>query len=158
MTTCHLDIESYSECDLGECGAYRYAEDPSTEILCIGFAFDDQDVRQWRPGEPLPSDLVAHVESGGEIRAHNAAFERTVLNGVAGRKIGFPRTAVLLCFESRTWRTSDVRNNQSVDSIESVSMIPREVTTVKSSWSGENKTPPSVVSNLDISMESLTVK
>ncbi|HEV2551767.1 MAG TPA: hypothetical protein VGU20_30940 [Stellaceae bacterium] len=87
-------MESFSTCDLGSAGAYRYAEDASTEILCIGYAFDDGDVRQWLPGEPLPEDLVEHIKSGGEIRAHNAQFERVVLNGVAGRKIGFPQIAI----------------------------------------------------------------
>lgn len=95
--TLHLDIETYSACDLGECGVYRYAEDPTTEILCIGFAFDSQDVRQWKPGEPLPADLVTHISQGGEIRAHNANFERTVLNGRAGQAIGFPHIKIEQC-------------------------------------------------------------
>lgn len=94
MTTAHLDIESFSECDLKECGLYKYAEDPSTEILCVGYAFDEEDVLQWRPGQPLPLRLVAHIEAGGELRAHNAQFERVVLNGVAGKKIGFPSIAI----------------------------------------------------------------
>jgi DNA polymerase len=94
MRVCHLDIESYSEAELTTVGAYKYAEDPSTEILCFGFAFDDDEVRQWTPGNPLPEDLVAHIEAGGELRCHNASFERVVLNGVAGQKIGFPHIRV----------------------------------------------------------------
>lgn len=91
---CHLDIESYSECDLTSAGAYRYAEHESTEILCIGFAFDDAEPRQWTPGNPLPEDLVLYIRDGGEVRAHNAQFERVVLNGVAGQKIGFPTLSI----------------------------------------------------------------
>lgn len=90
----HLDIESFSECDLGAAGAYRYAEHESTEILCIGYAFDEEEPRQWVPGMPLPHDLCKHIAEGGEVRAHNAAFERTVLNGVAGKKIGFPHISI----------------------------------------------------------------
>lgn len=94
MTVLHLDVETFSECDLGAAGAYKYAEDPSTELLCMGFAFDDGDVRQWKPGEPLPGDLLSHIKGGGQIRAHNAAFERVILNGVAGQKIGFPKIEI----------------------------------------------------------------
>lgn len=90
MSVLHLDLETFSECDLKEAGVYRYAEHPSTEILVIGYAFDDDEVKQWLPGTPLPKDLTDHILAGGEVRAHNAAFERVVLNGVAGTAIGFP--------------------------------------------------------------------
>lgn len=86
----HLDLETFSECDLGDAGVFRYAEHPSTEVLVMGYAFDNEDVKQWFPGTPLPDEVVQHVLSGGEIRAHNAQFERVVLNGVAGEAIGFP--------------------------------------------------------------------
>ena len=32
-----IDIETYSEVDIGKCGLYRYATDPSTEILLIAW-------------------------------------------------------------------------------------------------------------------------
>jgi DNA polymerase len=96
-TSLHLDVESFSACDLKDSGVYRYAEHESTELLCMAFAFDEQEVRLWKPGEALPQDLVEHVKSGGDIRAHNAAFERVVLNGVAGKKIGFPEIKIEQC-------------------------------------------------------------
>ena len=90
MTVCHIDIETFSECDLKSAGVYRYAEHPSTELTVLGYAFDDGPVKQWKPGDDYPEDLYARIEAGGEIRAHNAAFERVVLNGTAGQRIGFP--------------------------------------------------------------------
>ncbi|MCE5292931.1 MAG: hypothetical protein LLG14_27360 [Nocardiaceae bacterium] len=42
----------------------------------------------------LPHEVREHVERGGRVGAHNAGFERTVLNGVAGRKIDFPRLTI----------------------------------------------------------------
>lgn len=87
---CHLDLESFSEQDLKAGGLYRYAEHPSTEILCICYAFDDEDVQLWKPTDTFPDQLVQYIKAGGQIRAHNAAFERIVLNGTAGQKIGFP--------------------------------------------------------------------
>ena len=89
----HLDIETFSECDLKSSGVYRYAEHPSTELLCLAYAFDEDEVKLWKSG-PLPEELCEHVRNGGEIRAHNAQFERVVLNGTAGKKAGFPEIRI----------------------------------------------------------------
>ncbi|MGH8235482.1 MAG: DNA polymerase, partial [Steroidobacteraceae bacterium] len=45
-------------------------------------------------GPAVPEDLREHIEGGGELRCHNAAFERVVLNGSAGRKVNFPRIEI----------------------------------------------------------------
>lgn len=67
-----LDFETRSTCDLKLAGVYNYAQDPSTEVLCMSYAVDDGEVRTWTTG-PLP-DLTGH-----RIMAHNAAFERLIL-------------------------------------------------------------------------------
>lgn len=113
---CHVDIETFSRAPLHKVGTYRYAEDTSTQILCLMFAFDDEPVNAWipipiphvlrvefkrwlqsyQPGATLhvgfkcPKQLEWYAEAGGQFWAHNAMFERTVLNGPAGRAIGFP--------------------------------------------------------------------
>jgi DNA polymerase len=116
---CHLDFETYSEANLKTVGAYNYAEHPSTEILIACYAFDDGPVICWTPGNVTPAALRAlsargityvigntcpielrqHIESGGEVRAHNAQFERVIANGTAGRKVNFPtlRSAQMVC-------------------------------------------------------------
>ena len=73
-----LDFETRSACDLKTAGAYNYAQDASTEILCMSYAFDDDDVVTWRPGQPFPTVIDDHIRRGGQIRAHNAAFERLI--------------------------------------------------------------------------------
>jgi hypothetical protein len=70
-----LDFETRSRCDLPQRGAYNYAMDLSTDVLCMSYAFDDDDVRTWLPGEPFPEAVRNHT---GQIRAHNAAFERLI--------------------------------------------------------------------------------
>ena len=40
-----LDIETYSEANLPKTGVYRYAEDPSFEILLLGGSADGESVR-----------------------------------------------------------------------------------------------------------------
>ena len=75
MTILWLDFETRSRCDLRSKGVYNYAQDMSTDVLCMSYAFDDDDVRTWLPGEPFPDAVRNHT---GQIRAHNAAFERLV--------------------------------------------------------------------------------
>lgn len=90
----HLDIETYSEVDLSNAGVYVYAAHPSTELLLFCWAFDDEPVQTWLPGEPLPERVVQHINGRSQVRAHNASFERVVLNGVAGEKVGFPPISI----------------------------------------------------------------
>ena len=67
-----LDFETRSRCDLPSRGVYNYAQDASTEVLCMSYAVDDGEVATWLPGLPFP-------EIGGhQIMAHNAAFERLI--------------------------------------------------------------------------------
>ena len=75
MTILWLDFETRSRCDLRSKGVYNYAQDMSTDVLCMSYAFDDDDVRTWLPAEPFPDAVRNHT---GQIRAHNAAFERLV--------------------------------------------------------------------------------
>lgn len=74
--------------DLKRTGVYVYAADPSTRVLCMAYAFDDQPVQIWRAGEPFPQDVLDHVMSGREVRAWNAAFEWNIWNAVLLRQIG----------------------------------------------------------------------
>ena len=41
----HLDFETFSEVDLLTAGVYKYAEDPSTEILMAAYAINDGPIR-----------------------------------------------------------------------------------------------------------------
>ena len=75
MSILWIDFETRSRCDLPARGVYNYAMDLSTEVLCMSYAFDDEDVRTWRPTEPFPQAVKNHT---GQIRAHNAAFERLI--------------------------------------------------------------------------------
>ncbi|RRC35880.1 hypothetical protein EIA11_24615, partial [Escherichia coli] len=86
----HLDWETYSEIDLPDVGAHKYAEHKSTEILCAAYAFGDDEPQLWFPDEPCPQDIVDHVKAGGEVHAWNANFERLIWLYVAGPKYGWP--------------------------------------------------------------------
>lgn len=67
------DFETRSKCDLGGRGVYNYMRDPSTQVLCMSWAVNDNEVQTWVPGTPFPAEVK---NFRGQIRAHNAAFER----------------------------------------------------------------------------------
>jgi DNA polymerase len=75
MAILWLDFETRSRCDLPAAGVYNYAKHPSTEVLCMSYAFDDGEVETWVPLHPFPERVANWT---GQIRAHNAAFERLI--------------------------------------------------------------------------------
>lgn len=94
MTILHIDFETYSAADLPVCGLDNYAKHPTTGVHCMAWAFDDEPVTL-EPPEPgiLSDDLERvwqHVENGGFVYAHNAAFELAIWNNVCVPKYGWP--------------------------------------------------------------------
>lgn len=80
--TLSIDIETYSETDLGKSGVYRYVEDPAFDILLFGYAVDDGPVEVI---DLTKDDLPPHIRMAlldAEVTktAYNAAFEITCLN------------------------------------------------------------------------------
>lgn len=76
----HLDYESFSLADITEVGAYRYAFDPSTEILCAAMSLGDGEPVAWTcVGGGDGTDLEPHWDAMEDpevlIYAHNAQFE-----------------------------------------------------------------------------------
>ena len=88
---CWIDFETRSRCDLTSAGAYNYAQHGSTEVLCMSYAFGDDDVVTWLPGQPFPDRVAQHR---GQIRAHNAAFERLIFWYVLAPDQGFAEPAL----------------------------------------------------------------
>lgn len=78
----HLDFETYSEVDIKTVGGFRYAEDPSTEILIAAWSVDDEEpVAVDMTQADAMSQLAPMFEllgKGATIGAHNAHFERAV--------------------------------------------------------------------------------
>ena len=85
------DIETRSRVDLTETGAARYASDPSTEVLCLCYAVDDEPVQLWTPGDPIPSEFIeAWRNPLWTIEAHNDGFERQISRHILEPRHGFP--------------------------------------------------------------------
>jgi DNA polymerase len=76
-----LDIEARCVLDLEKVGAVRWIK--RATLLCLRYAIDDQPVKLWRAGTPLPADLAAALDDPDYlIVAHNAHFERTFFKHV----------------------------------------------------------------------------
>jgi DNA polymerase len=96
----HLDFETFSEIDIRDVGAYRYANDPSTEILCAVMAFDDEEPVIWHCGmEDWEQDHLQLFwgrlqDPSVLIYAHNAMFESAICQALLQRTWGIPAPAL----------------------------------------------------------------
>lgn len=72
-------------------GAAVYCEHPTTEILTVSYDLvDGRGIRRWKPGEPLPWDLMNHLsDPDAPIEAHNAFFELSWVEKIAGPQHGW---------------------------------------------------------------------
>lgn len=84
-----IDLETYSDVDLINCGVYRYVEG-DFHILLFAYAFDDEDVQcvDLSCGEQLPQEVVNAIFDDSIIKsAWNAQFERTCLSKYFGTQL-----------------------------------------------------------------------
>jgi DNA polymerase len=94
VLTLRIDFETRSIIDLRARGAYVYAEHPSTDVLLASYKIADGPLQRWKRGEPCPPAIRTHVEAGGEITAHNAAFERLIWQHVLTPRHGWPAVEI----------------------------------------------------------------
>lgn len=83
IKTLSLDLETYSDVDLGKCGVYRYAESPSFEVLLFGYAINGGKVHviDLALGEKLSEEILNALTDDNITKwAFNASFERVCLS------------------------------------------------------------------------------
>lgn len=88
--TLEIDFETRSHVNLKTAGVYVYMADQSIEPLMASYRIDGGPIRRWRPLDPCPSDIVEHIAAGRMISAHNAAFERLLMQMVLAPRYGWP--------------------------------------------------------------------
>ena len=86
---CCADFETRSDVDLKTRGAANYFASEHFRPLMLAYSFGGE-IKTWLWPAPCPDDLRSHIESGGEIRAFNAAFEAGCFDQLAARW-GWPR-------------------------------------------------------------------
>lgn len=105
-----IDFETRSAIDLAEQGLDIYANDPTTEVLCIAWGNKPDSVsvgvpqpsKNWQDtkGNILLHVLLDHVANGGKIQAWNAMFEYAIWNCVCVPKYGWPPLKLEQCIDS----------------------------------------------------------
>ncbi len=77
---CTVDFETRSFVNVKFVGAWRYAEDITTEILFMSWKIGNKATRLWSPwfGMPFPQEVIDHIAANGMFEAHNVQFERAI--------------------------------------------------------------------------------
>ncbi len=86
----NTDVESRSAVDLKKCGAARYFDDPSADVLLAAFQLPDGREVLWDREKDVPDDVAHHIRTGGLIPAFNAWFEYLAFKHVLHPRYGFP--------------------------------------------------------------------
>ena len=93
MPILHRDFETQSAVALEKVGPRRYAADPTTRVLCIGYAIDDGPLEGFVPedGKPAPDVFIeADNNPDWSVVAHNDAFESALEEYVLGPRYAWP--------------------------------------------------------------------
>ena len=82
-----IDIETYSDISLPDCGVHRYVSSEQFEILLFAYSIDEGEIRviDLASGEEMPEEVMDLLMDDSVIKtAFNAAFERTCINRYFG--------------------------------------------------------------------------
>lgn len=92
----HVDFEtSCQDVDLKEVGVTKYARDPSTEILMLGYAFGDEEPKIWDPEiEDFPLPLLRAMQQNNVFWAFNASFEIAIWKWVLTPRYKIPEIPI----------------------------------------------------------------
>jgi DNA polymerase len=107
MKILSIDIETFSDIDLGKCGVYRYTDSPNFDILLFAYSIDEGPVSlvDLASGEELPEKIVEAILSEDIIKtAFNANFERVALMRYLSRKLSKD-----VYLNPSSWRCSEVQ-------------------------------------------------
>jgi DNA polymerase bacteriophage-type len=91
MPILHRDYETRSTLDLRDVGAWRYSYDSTTDVWCGAYAIDDEPVKLWVPGDPVPPEFIeAASDPAWTVSAFNDAFERVIEQHIMAPRYGWP--------------------------------------------------------------------
>jgi DNA polymerase len=93
MSRVVIDFETRSTVDLKKRGTWVYAEDASTEVMCLAYKFRGEEPVVLR-GSEITTGSVARILMADTILAHNAQFEYAIWKHVLGRR-GIPMLPIL---------------------------------------------------------------
>jgi DNA polymerase len=95
-----IDFETRSHANLPDVGLDIYANDPTTEVLCIAYGSNPNNIRVIDSIFTQNFPLLDHVRNGGKIQAWNAMFEYAIWNCVCVPKYGWPPLKLEQCIDT----------------------------------------------------------
>jgi DNA polymerase len=101
------DFETRSHIDLLDQGLDIYANDPTTEVLCIAYGSNPNNVRVIDSVFTQNFPLLDHVRNGGKIQGWNVMFEYTIWNCICVPKYGWPPLKLEQCIDSMATAASN---------------------------------------------------
>ena len=87
MDTLAIDIETYSDVSLPDCGVHRYAASEQFEILLFAYSLNDEPTQiiDLASGQTMPDEIMECLMDDSVVKtAFNAAFERNCINRFFG--------------------------------------------------------------------------
>jgi len=78
-----IDLETYSDVDIGKAGLYKYAQSPAFQILLFAYSLDGAPVEvvDFTAGETIPISVIRYLfDPNTQKHAYNAAFEAYCLS------------------------------------------------------------------------------
>ena len=104
MKTISIDIETFSDIDLGKCGVYHYTDSPNFDILLFAYSIDGGSVEliDLASGEELSEALIKVIMDDSILKsAFNSNFERICLAHYISRLLKKP-----IILNPVSWRCS----------------------------------------------------
>jgi len=96
-----IDFETRSKANLPDVGLDIYANDNTTEVLCIAFGTAPENVQVFKPDRGFGLlRILNHVRNGGKIQAWNAMFEYAIWNCVCVPKYHWPVLKLEQCIDT----------------------------------------------------------
>lgn len=99
-TELHLDYETFSEVDIRKTTTSVYTSAPTTEILMLGWAYNDDEPSLWEPRfGPAPDALLQGLNNPSvTLCAFNAPFED-----------GITRNKMAIAVDFRRWNDTQIK-------------------------------------------------
>jgi len=85
------DFETKGTLSLNDVGAWKYAAHPETGIWCCAYAVDNEAVKLWTPGDPIPPEYIEAAQNPDWlVSAFNDGFERQIEAHIMAPRYGWP--------------------------------------------------------------------
>ena len=103
-----IDFETRSTVDLRKVAGYNYAAHPGTEVVCMAYAFDEEEPQLLSQFQEVPEDVRHFAVNNGIFVAHNVNFEFLIWNFILTKRFNWPplKFSQMSCTMARAYAMS----------------------------------------------------